>query len=244
MSHPTAGLVVIGNEILSGKVTDANTPFLAKELRALGVDLRRVEVIPDEVAIIAEAVGRMSRDYSWVFTSGGVGPTHDDVTIDGVAAAFGRRVVRHPLLERLLREYYGDKTNEARLRMANVPEGADVLAGSGIAVPVVVVGNVHILPGIPALLQSIFTSVRDRFRASPYHCRRIYVKLSEADIVDDLEKVTSRYAQVSIGSYPRMEQDLPYRVMLTFDCQEPDAAQAACEALLELLPKESVHQVE
>src|SRR5262245_21147249 len=119
----TAGIVLIGNEILSGKVVDANAAYLCRELRQLGVDVRRITVIPDEIDLIASTVAEFSRSFDVVFTSGGVGPTHDDVTIEGVARAFDTRVIRHPELIQLLDRFYKGDLNEARLRMAEVPEG-------------------------------------------------------------------------------------------------------------------------
>jgi molybdenum cofactor synthesis domain-containing protein len=116
----TAGLIVVGNEILSGKVIDSNAPFLARELRTIGVELRRIVTIPDEVEEIAAAVREFRERFDVVFTSGGVGPTHDDVTIAGVARGVGRAVVRHPEIDRRLREFFKDKANEARLKMAKV----------------------------------------------------------------------------------------------------------------------------
>src|SRR5215510_9600464 len=116
----TAGIVIIGNEILSGKVQDANAAYLLCELRLLGVDVKKVSVIPDEVEVIALEVASFSQQFEVVFTSGGVGPTHDDVTIEGIAKAFGRRVIRHPELERSLRNRYSSDLNEARLKLTEV----------------------------------------------------------------------------------------------------------------------------
>src|SRR5262245_20670134 len=118
----SAGIIIIGNEILSGKVTDTNAPFLTRELRALGVDLKRILTIPDDLDEIAAAVREFRPRYDIVFTSGGVGPTHDDVTIEGIARGFGWRVVRHPIIEARLREFYKEHVNDARLKMAEVPE--------------------------------------------------------------------------------------------------------------------------
>lgn len=243
-SGRTAGIVVIGNEILSGKVTDLNSPFLARELRALGVSLRRVEVVPDEVEVIAEAVARMSRAYDFVFTSGGIGPTHDDKTVEAVAMALEREVVRSPLLVELLTEWYGSTLNDARLRMADVPEGAEVVYGGHVKVPAVFVDNVLILPGIPDLLQKEFTSLRDRFACAPYHCRRAWVTLMEGDIAGILDAIERGHDGVDVGSYPVMDETLPYRVLLTFDGKNQAAVEAALARLLEQIPADSVHRVE
>ena len=151
-----SALVVIGNEILSGKIVDTNTPFLIAELRSLGVELAEIAVVPDEVARIAEAVARVASRSEHVFTSGGVGPTHDDVTMEGVAAAFAVPVIRHPRLEALLRGYYDAQKlplEEANLRMADVPEGATLLEGPDLRWPVVAMRNVYVLPGIPEIFR-------------------------------------------------------------------------------------------
>src|SRR5207237_9115820 len=139
----TPGIILIGNEILSGKVVDANASYLCRELRALGVEVRKISVIPDEVELIAFEVGEHSRAFDVVFTSGGVGPTHDDVTIEGVARAFDRKVIVHPEIESKLRDFYGDKINRARLKMAEVPEGADLITDVSLNFPTVQLENIY-----------------------------------------------------------------------------------------------------
>ncbi|HYB73765.1 MAG TPA: competence/damage-inducible protein A, partial [Candidatus Sulfotelmatobacter sp.] len=163
----TAGLVIIGNEILSGKVQDANAPFFALALRELGVDLRRIAVVPDDVVVIAAEVRAFSRAFDVVCTSGGVGPTHDDVTIEAVAHAFGRRVVRDPGLERVLREFYRNRVTQAHLKMAEVPEGAELVGRETLLFPVIACRNVYIFPGIPEILRQKFHAIQERFRDTP-----------------------------------------------------------------------------
>ena len=145
-------MVVIGNEILSGKIADSNSPFLARELRKLGVTLGRITVIPDEVDVIAAVVAESSRDFDVVFTSGGVGPTHDDLTMEGVAKAFGLGVVEHDALRALIQTYVDDPhPNQYLLKMAHVPEGAELVETGRTVFPAVLVRNVYILPGIPEM---------------------------------------------------------------------------------------------
>src|SRR5437867_1295502 len=165
----TAGIIVIGNEILSGKTIDENSLFLARELRGLGVDVRKISVIPDELEIIAEEVRLFSRSYDYVFTTGGVGPTHDDLTIVGIARAFGRPVRRNPQLETTLRGYYSESLVEPNLRMADVPEGARLVGGSGTWFPVVAVENVFTFPGVPEILRRKFDRIKEMFREEPFH---------------------------------------------------------------------------
>src|SRR5262249_39092607 len=128
----TAGIIVIGNEILSGKTRDENSPYLVGELRGLGVDVRKISVIPDELNLISNEVREFSSAYDYVFTTGGVGPTHDDLTMDGIAAAFGRRILRNADLEASLRHFYSENLIDGNLRMADVPEGARLVGGKGM----------------------------------------------------------------------------------------------------------------
>src|SRR5690348_15065107 len=171
----TAGIAIIGEEILSGKVGDENARLLIAELRELGVRLRRISVIPDEADLIAREVAEQSRAFDYVFTSGGVGPTHDDVTMEGIARGFGTRVVRIPELEALLRKYYGAALTEAHLRLAEAPEGAEMVFGSDMHWPVVRYKNVHILPGVPGLFRKKFLAIREQFRAAPFALGRVFV---------------------------------------------------------------------
>src|SRR4051812_27711794 len=138
----TAGIIVIGNEILSGKTRDENSPYLVRELRGLGVDVRKISVIPDELNLISGEVREFSKAYDHVFTTGGVGPTHDDLTMDAIAAAFERRIFRNPELETSLRGFYPSDLIDGNLRMADIPEGARLVGGKGMWFPVVAVENV------------------------------------------------------------------------------------------------------
>src|SRR5207244_833330 len=156
----TAAILVIGNEILSAKVQDENGPFLARELRALGVELRRIETVPDEVPLIVDALRRCLSQAQWVFTSGGVGPTHDDVTIAAVSQAFGRAVVLDERTLQLLRAHFGEPLKPALRRLAEVPEGSRVEFHEGYLFPVISLENVVILPGVPPLLREGFLRIR------------------------------------------------------------------------------------
>jgi molybdenum cofactor synthesis domain-containing protein len=220
----TAGIVVIGDEILSGTFADENAAFLIRELRALGVDLRRITVIPDQLEDIADTVPRFSARFDHVFTSGGVGPTHDDVTIAGIARGFGTTVVRHPDLEAKVRGYWGAKLADANLRLADVPEGAELVYGNDHVWPVLAYKNVYILPGVPALFRRKFHDISDRFRAVPVVLARVYVAADEGTIAPSLDAVVAAFGDVKLGSYPRFDER-EYKVMLTLE--GGDAAQVA-----------------
>jgi molybdenum cofactor synthesis domain-containing protein len=242
-SERTAGLLVIGNEILSGKVVDTNAPFLARELRALGVELRRILTIPDELDEIAAAVATFHRGYDVVFTSGGIGPTHDDVTIAGIARGLGRRVVRHPDIEGKLREFYGEHVNAARLKMADVPEGAELIIDGKLGFPTIKCENLFILPGIPQLFEQKFQGLRERFATAPYVLRVVYTRAGEGAIAEHLDATLAAFPDLQLGSYPKLG-DSDYAVKLTLESKDAGYVERALAHLLALLPPESVVRTE
>jgi molybdenum cofactor synthesis domain-containing protein len=231
----TAAIVVIGNEILSAKVSDENGPWLSRELRGLGVDLRRIETIPDEVPVIVDSLRRALASAKWVFTSGGIGPTHDDVTIAAVAECFGRKVVPDERILSALRAHLGDRLNPALRRLADVPEGATVDWSPGSRFPVVSLENVAVLPGPPALFKEGFARIRDRYRAPPIFSRALYFGIGEGTLAEHLDAAVARFPSVSIGSYPRFD-DADYRVKVTFDGRDEAEVRKAAEFLRERVP--------
>jgi molybdenum cofactor synthesis domain-containing protein len=239
----TAGIVLIGNEILSGKVVDANASYLCRELRQLGVDVRRITVIPDEVDLIAAAVAEFSRAYDVVFTSGGVGPTHDDVTIEGVARAMRVAVVRHPQLVALLEGYFAGRLNEARLKMAEVPEGAELVTGDTLRFPAVVIRNVHVLPGVPEIFRQKFEALKERFRESPFHLCCVFVDMGEGTLADHLNATLGAFPDLLLGSYPEFS-NAEYKVKVTLESKDKGYLERAVEDLLGRLPSSSLVRVE
>jgi molybdenum cofactor synthesis domain-containing protein len=232
-ADPTAGIIVIGDEILSGKVVDENAQFLIGELRELGVALRRILVIPDAIDEIAAAVKEFSQRFDFVFTSGGVGPTHDDLTMDGVTRAFDTQMVRDPDLERLLRDYYGEDIEERNLRMADVPAGA-MFYSTGTPWPVTAFRNVYILPGIPEIFRRKFLSIRERFRQRPFHLMCVYCNADEGEIAATLDAVAAQFSDVALGSYPRIVNE-GWKIKLTLESKERDRVEAATAELVRLL---------
>lgn len=239
----TAGVIVIGNEILSGKVQDTNAPFLCRELRALGVSLRRILTVPDEVEEIAEAVRDFRARFDLVFTSGGVGPTHDDVTMAGIARGLDRRVIRHPEIEARLREFYGDAINDARLKLADVPEGAELIGDAKLGFPTIACEGVYILPGIPELFEQKFLGLRERFVGKPYTLRVVYTREGEGAIAEHLNATMASFPDLLLGSYPKLG-DPEYAVKLTLESKDPLYVEAALRHLLALLPAESIVRTE
>ncbi len=238
-----AGIVIIGNEVLSGKTQDTNSHFLCRELRALGVEVRRVSVIPDEIELIGKEVAHFSRSFDFVFTTGGVGPTHDDVTMAGIAHGFGLRVIRHPELERRLRERHGENINEARLRMAEVPEGAELVGEGPLYAPVVRLYNIYIFPGIPKILYERFEAIKEEFREAPFFLKVVYVKEGEGVIASILNNLLTSFPDLLLGSYPVLDNP-EYKVKVTLESKDRDYLGQAFEKLLSTLPKGAVHRIE
>ena len=239
----TAGIVLIGNEILSGKIVDANAAYLCRELRALGVEVRRISVIPDEVDLIAAEVREQSAAHDVVFTSGGVGPTHDDVTMDGVARAVGSRVIRDPSLVALLERYYKGPLNEARLRLAEVPEGAELVADGSLMFPAVIVRNVYILPGVPEIFRQKFDALRERFRETPFLLISVFVNIGEGTLADHLNALLGRHPDLLLGSYPEFSNP-EYKVKVTFESKDRTLMERAVEELLAALPPGALVRVQ
>jgi len=240
---PTAGIVVIGNEILSGKVVDANSPYLCRELRALGVDVERIVTIPDDVDVIAREVRAASGSYDFVFTSGGVGPTHDDLTMEGVARAFGVPVEANASIVERIERAQGRPANESLLKMAALPAGAALIDAGDLWFPVVVVGNVYVFPGIPELLRKKFEAIRARFQGIPFVLRRVYVRRRESDIAAELNALLVEFPELMLGSYPRIGE-AEFHVLLTLESRDVSYLERALDVLLARLPADAVHKVE
>jgi molybdenum cofactor synthesis domain-containing protein len=240
----TAAAIIIGDEILSGKVRDTNAFSLIQMLHEIGVELVRIVTVGDDPACIAEEVNRCRERCDHVITSGGVGPTHDDRTIEGVALAFGRQVVRHPELERAIRGHWGERVNDAALKLSEVPEGASLLGSEDGWLPVVVVENVFILPGIPKLFEAKLRQVREQLAGGrPLVLHSVYLSADESSIAEALERVDDAHESVKIGSYPRLG-DADFRVHVTVEAAEQQDADRALDQLLELLDDAWVVRVE
>jgi molybdenum cofactor synthesis domain-containing protein len=240
----SAAALLVGNELLTGKIGDENLAVLAKALRARGVALDRAVVVRDELETIAREVRELSRAHDWVFTSGGVGPTHDDVTIDGVAAAFEVPVEVSPRMEELLRGYYKEKITAEHLLMARVPRGARLVATERVPWPTVVMNNVWVLPGVPWIFAMKLGALEAEIPAEvPYVSVAATSRLEEAYLKPYIDRVVTSYPAVDVGSYPRWnEGDLKTRV--TFDGREASVVRAARDAFAASLPGDALLGVE
>jgi molybdenum cofactor synthesis domain-containing protein len=238
----TAGIILIGNEILSGKVADLNATYLCKELRALGVDVRKISVIADEIGLIAQEVAEFTKRYHFVFTSGGVGPTHDDVTIEGVAQGLGVRVVQHPKLVSRLEQIYRRKLNDAQLKMSQVPEGAELLADE-LIFPVIAVSNLYIFPGVPEIFREKFEAIKERFRDQPFHLFNVYVRIGEGALAAYLNSLIAKYPELLLGSYPDFSKP-DYKVKVTLESKDRDYLNRALQEFVDSLPQDGLVRVE
>jgi molybdenum cofactor synthesis domain-containing protein len=239
----TAGIIIIGNEVLSGKTQDTNSHFLCKELRSLGVEVQRILVIPDEIQLIGKEIVPFTQQWDLVFTTGGVGPTHDDVTMAGIAYGFGVKVIRHHDLERRLRERHGKNINQARLRMAEVPEGAELIGEGSLYAPVVKFHNIYIFPGIPKILQERFRVIKERFRETPFFLKMIYVKEGEGVIASTLTDLLVDFPNLLLGSYPVLD-DPDFKVKVTLESKDGSYLNRALERLLSTLPSGAIHRID
>ncbi|MFL5353265.1 competence/damage-inducible protein A [Archangium sp.] len=243
--EPTgAAAVIIGNEVLTAKVVDANGPHLIRRLREVGIPLRSLEIVPDEVDVIVEAVARARLRAQYVFTSGGIGPTHDDVTVRAVALAMGRRVVRLPEMVELIRQKAVDAPTAEALRLADAPEGAVLIAQPGSWYPVLTVEDVFLLPGVPQLFRAQLEAVLSRLSGTPVHLRVLYLGLGESAVASVLDRVALDMPHVAIGSYPMFDRTLDYSVKVTVESVEKDAVEQAVARLQAGLPAGSVLRTE
>jgi len=206
MPNPTAAMLVIGDEILSGRTRDANMHFLAGQLTERGIDLKEVRVVSDDAQAIIAAVKALSTRYDHVFTSGGIGPTHDDITADCIAAAFGVPIDVREDARALLQAHYdrsGQELNAARLRMARIPDGAELIDNPVSTAPGFSLGNVHVMAGVPSVFKAMVASILPKLTGgAPLLSRTLRLMIGEGDIAGPLGGFAQEFPTLSVGSYP------------------------------------------
>lgn len=236
----TAAALVIGNELLTGKIQDQNVVVLARALREIGVVLRRVVMVLDEVDTIAAEVKALSASHDVVITSGGVGPTHDDVTIASISRAFGVGVATSPEMEAMLRDYYGDNLREGHLLMARIPEGARLLRTPQSVWPAIVMHNVWILPGVPQIFAYKMPILAQSLgKDRPFVSLAVFTALDEGTIKAHIDRVVAAFPDVEIGSYPTFGE-AKYRTKLTFDGIDAARVGDAHRAMIEGIPASEI----
>jgi molybdenum cofactor synthesis domain-containing protein len=241
----TASCIVIGNEILSGKIHDTNSHHLARWLRPRGIDLMRVQTIPDVIGTIANTVIEESSRSNVVFTSGGVGPTHDDVTYRAVAEAFGLKQEKHAEVLRRMEAVHGAPPSSVRARMADLPSPAALHFTDTLWVPIVQVRNVFVLPGIPMLFERLLNSLQHVLRGpTPRALHSVFTWQVEEELAPLLEAVLQEHPGVEIGSYPRVDPGADHHVRVTLESRDTELCLRATSALLQRLESGKLVRVE
>jgi molybdenum cofactor synthesis domain-containing protein len=238
----TAGILVIGDEILSGRTKDKNIGFIAEYLTNFGIDLKEVRVVADDEGDIVAALNALRQRYDYVFTTGGIGPTHDDITADAVAKAFDVGIDYHPAVVARFKERFGDALNEARLRMARIPDGSELIESATILAPGFKLGNVVVMAGVPSIMQAMMDIVAPKLRTG----RRmlsdsVRADAKEGDIGSPLREIATAHPDTSIGSYPFIDdagKPNTSVVVRARDRSKLDAAMIEVKAMLAALHSE------
>jgi molybdenum cofactor synthesis domain-containing protein len=233
---PTAAVLVIGDEILSGRTKDKNSGYIADYLTQLGIDLREVRVVADDEAAIVEAVNALRARYTYVFTTGGIGPTHDDITADSIAKAFGVGIDYDPRAVAMLKSRLPDQElNEGRMRMARIPDGADLIANSVSKAPGFRLGNVYVMAGVPAIMHVMMDALAPGLaRGTPMLSEAIRADCREGDVAVPLAEVQRQHPQTMIGSYPFVDEG-GYNTSIVVRSRDPAALAAAAAAVRAML---------
>ncbi len=239
MSNPTAAMLVIGDEILSGRTRDANMHHLAGRLTEMGIDLKEVRVVSDNEAAIVDAAQALSSSHDHLFTSGGIGPTHDDITADCIARAFGVPIDVRDDARAILQAHYdrqGSDLNAARLRMARIPEGAELIENPVSAAPGFTVRNVHVMAGVPSIFQAMVETLLPRLTGgAPLLSTSVCIDRGEGDIAGPLAELAQEFDGMSFGSYP-FQRDGRYGANVVIRGTDPDVLEAARRKLVDIFP--------
>lgn len=238
--YVTAAFLIIGNEILSGRTQDKNLNFLATELTQMGINLREVRVVPDIEEEIIFAINALRKKYDYVFTSGGIGPTHDDITSESIAKAFGDKVIKNEEAHEILIKYYGaENVNEARLKMAFVPSKSRLLDNPVSSAPGFIIENVIVMAGVPKIMQAMFYAAKnDLVVGKKVKSREIIISITESKIAKELSDVQEQFLEVEIGSYPFVGG-----TSLVFRSANLDKLDQAVEKMANLLDKSTITQI-
>src|SRR5246127_3984758 len=233
----TAGLLVIGDEILSGRTKDKNIGYIAEYLTAIGIDLREVRVVADDEVAIVEAVNALRHRYTYLFTTGGIGPTHDDITADSVAKAFGIGIDHHPEVVARFKERWTEQDlNEARLRMARIPDGAELIQSATILAPGFKLGNVVVMAGIPSIMQAMMDIIAPKLKSGAKMLSdSVRANAREGDIGGPLREIANAHPETVIGSYPFLDENQKPNTNLVVRSRDPDKLNAAMTAVKVML---------
>jgi molybdenum cofactor synthesis domain-containing protein len=233
----TAGILVIGDEILSGRTKDKNIGFIAEYLTNIGIDLTEVRVVADDETAIIEALDALRGRYTYVFTTGGIGPTHDDITADCVAKAFGVGIDHHPeVVARFAQRFKPEEMNEARMRMARIPDGADLIQSATILAPGFMIGNVIVMAGVPSIMQAMMDIVAPKLKSGARMLSEtVKANAREGDIGGPLRAIAAAHSETMIGSYPFLDEAGKPNTNLVVRSRDPDKLAAAMDAVKAML---------
>ena len=237
MPQPTAAALVVGDEILSGRTRDSNAHHLAGRLAEHGFRLAEIRVVPDDLDVIAAAVRALSARVDHLFTSGGIGPTHDDITADAVARAFGRPLNVREDARAILADHYGGELNAARLRMARIPDGAELIENPASSAPGFTIGNVHVMAGVPEIFEAMLAGLLPRLTGGAALISRSFrVSAPEGELAGAVARLARDWPQVSIGCYPSFRSSGP-TVAVLMRSEHRAALDGAAEAAREVLAR-------
>ena len=232
----TAGILVIGDEILSGRTKDKNIGFIADYLTNIGIDLKEVRIVADDEADIVAGLNALRDRYDYVFTTGGIGPTHDDITADSVAKAFGVPIDYHPDVVERFKKRFGADLNEARLRMARVPDGAALVESATIMAPGFWLGNVIVMAGVPTIMQAMMDIVAPKLKSGQRMLSEsVKANAREGDIGGPLRAIAEAHPETVIGSYPFLDEEKKPNTNLVVRSRDPDKLRAAMDAVQAML---------
>jgi molybdenum cofactor synthesis domain-containing protein len=234
----TAGLLVIGDEILSGRTKDKNIGFIAEYLTNIGIDLKQVRVVADDEADIIAALNELRARYTYVFTTGGIGPTHDDITADSVAKALGVGIDHHPEVVARFKERFQNpgELNEARLRMARIPDGAELIQSATILAPGFKIGNVIVMAGVPSIMQAMMDIITPKLKSGVRMLSEsVRANAREGDIGGPLRAIAQAHPDTLIGSYPFMDDDRRPNTNVVVRSRDPEKLNAAMTAVKDML---------
>src|ERR1700690_2397079 len=234
----TAAILVIGDEILSGRTKDRNIGYIAEYVARIGVEVREARVVPDDEAEIVAALNALRGRYDYVFSTGGIGPTHDDIPADSVAKAFGVAIDHHPEVVARFRERFqgAGELNEARLRMARIPDGAELIQSATILAPGFKIGNVIVMAGVPSIMQAMMDIVAPRLKSGVRMLSEsVRANAREGDIGGPLRAIANAHPDTIIGSYPFLDDDKKPNTNLVVRSRDPDKLDAAMNAVKEML---------
>ena len=239
-SNPTAAVLVIGDEILSGRTQDTNTSYIARFLGSLGIDLKEARVVGDVEEEIIAALNALRTRYTYVFATGGIGPTHDDITADAVAKAFGVGIDYHPEALAMLAARYANPAdfNDMRKRMARIPLGAELVRNSASVAPGIHIGNVFVMAGVPMIMRAMLEDIEPKLkRGAVVHAQTVQARIAEGKIAAGLQIVQKNFPDLALGSYPYYRED-GFGVQLVARGRDADQVEAAAQAIESLIRAE------